>query len=134
VAEEVNGLSDDASNGGWLRFDGSRLAEERGACYVKLRSHDLAEAILGDALRQTLSSRRRGGVLTDLAMIGAQRGDTNQLVTYADAALGVVAQTGSGFIGRKLRTLQGYLAPLLGNSSVRQLNHEIMTLPGGFRT
>ncbi|MGH3869836.1 MAG: helix-turn-helix transcriptional regulator [Pseudonocardiaceae bacterium] len=134
VAEEVNGLSDDASNGGWLRFDGSRLAEERGACYVKLRSHDLAEATLGEALRQNLSSRRRGSVLTDLAMIGAQRCDTSQLVTYADAALEIATQTGSGFISRKLLALQGHLVPLLGSRGVRQLNHEIMTLSGGFRT
>lgn len=134
VAEEVNSLADDASNGGWLRFDGSRLAEERGACHVKFRSYDLAEATLGEALRQNLSPRRRGSVLIDLAMIGAQRGDANQLVTYADAALQTATQTGSGFIGRKLWALQGHLAPLLGNSSIRQLNHGIMTLPGGFRT
>lgn len=134
LAEEANGLSDDASNGGWLRLDGSRLAEERGACYVKLRSHDLAEVTLGEVLRQDLSSRRRGSVLTDLAMIGAQRGDTNQLVTYADAALEIATQTGSGFISRRLLALQDHLAPLLGSSDVRQLNHEIMTLSGGLRT
>lgn len=134
VAEQVNGLSDDASNGGWLRFDGSRLAEERGACYVELRCHGLAEATLGAALQQNLSARRRGSVLTDLAMIGTQRGDVDQLVIYADAALEMAVQTGSGFISRKLQALQGHLAPLLGNSRVRQLSHEIMSLPGGFRT
>jgi hypothetical protein len=134
VAEQVNGLSDDASNGGWLRFDGSRLAEERGACYVELRCHDLAEATLSATLQQNLSVRRRSSVLADLAMIGAQRGDVNQLVTYTDTALELAVQTGSGFISRKLQALQGHLAPLLGNSCVRQLSHEIMNLPGGFRT
>jgi transcriptional regulator with XRE-family HTH domain len=49
AAEQVRELSGDASNGGWLRFDGSRLAEERGACYVQLRRSDLAENALGDA-------------------------------------------------------------------------------------
>ncbi|MGH3869605.1 MAG: hypothetical protein ACRDQ4_26585 [Pseudonocardiaceae bacterium] len=96
--------------------------------------HDLAEATLGEALRQNLSSRRRGSALTDLAMIGAQRCDTSQLVTYADAALEIATQTGSGFISRKLLALQGHLVPLLGSRGVRQLNHEIMTLSGGFRT
>jgi hypothetical protein len=128
VAEQVQELVGDVSNGGWLRFDGSRLAEERGSCYVQLRRLDLAEIALSDALRQNLSARRRGSVLTDLAMIGVQRGDVSQLVTYADAALEMVVQTGSGFIGRKLEGLRDHLAPLLGNSQVQQLNQQIMTL------
>jgi DNA-binding XRE family transcriptional regulator len=128
VAEQVQGLAGDVSNGGWLRFDGSRLAEERGSCYVQLRRPDLAELTLSDALWQNLSARRRGSVLIDLAMMGVQRGDVSQLVTYADAALEIAVQTGSGFIGRKLYGLRDYLAPLLGNSQVRQLNQQIMTL------
>ncbi len=128
VAEQVQELAGDVSNGGWLRFDGSRLAEERGSCYVQLRRPDLAEITLSDALRQNLSARRRGSVLTDFAMIGIQRGDVNQLVTYADAALEMAVQTGSGFISRKLQGLRDHLAPLLGNSQVRQLNQQIMTL------
>lgn len=128
VAEQVQELAGDVCNGGWLRFDGSRLAEERGSCYVQLRRLDLAEITLSDALRHNLSSRRRGSVLTDLAMIGVQRGDVNQLVTYADAALEIAVQTGSGFIDRKLQGLRGHLTPLLRNSQVRQLNQQIMTL------
>lgn len=131
AAEQVRALSGDVSNGGWLRFDGSRLAEERGACYVQLRRPDLAEATLDAALRQNLSARRRGGVLTDLAMIGVQRGDVNQLITYADAALEIAVQTGSGFIGRKLQGLQDHLAPLLANSQVRQVNQRIMDVCRG---
>jgi hypothetical protein len=34
----------DSSNGVWLRFDNSRLMEERGARYVELGHLDLAEA------------------------------------------------------------------------------------------
>ncbi len=128
VAEQVQELVGDVSNGGWLRFDGSRLAEERGSCYVQLWRPDLAEITLSDALRQNLSARRRGSVLTDLAMVGVQRDDVNQLVTYADAALEIAVQTGSGFISRKLQGLGGHLAPLLGNSQVRQLNQQIMAL------
>ena len=131
AAGQVRALSGDMSNGGWLRFDGSRLAEERGACYVQLRRPALAEAALGDASRQNLSARRRGSVLTDLAMIGIQRGDVNQLVAHVDAVLEIAVQTGSGFIGHKLQGLQGHLAPLLGNSRVRQVNERIAAVSQG---
>jgi len=45
-AEKVIDLGGRAHNGGWLRFDGSRLAEERGARYVQLGRLDLAETAL----------------------------------------------------------------------------------------
>ncbi|MGH3771883.1 MAG: helix-turn-helix domain-containing protein [Pseudonocardiaceae bacterium] len=128
AAEQVCTLSGNVSNGGWLRFDGFRLAEERGACYAQLQRLNLAEEILGDVVRQGLSARRRGSVLTDLAMIAVQRGDVDQLVTHADAVLEIAVQTGSGFIGRKLHGLQGHLAPLLGNGRVRQVNQRIMAV------
>ena len=104
-AGQVHQLNGQIHNGGWLRFDGSRLAEERGTCYVALQRPGLADAALGDALSQNLSARRRGSVLTDLAMLGVQRRDLNQLTTYANAALETARQTGSGVIGRKLQAL-----------------------------
>ena len=64
-AERVQALSGQIHNGGWLRFDGSRLAEERGACYLQLGRPDLAEEVLTTALAQDLSLRRRGAVLTE---------------------------------------------------------------------
>lgn len=132
AAEQVRELSGDASNGGWLRFDGSRLAEKRGACYVRLRRLDLAENALDDALSQNLSARRRASILTDLATIGLQRGDADQLITHAEAALEIATRTGSGFISRKLQELQGYLAPLLGSSRVRQLDRQIVAVSRNF--
>ena len=132
IAEQVRELSGDASNGGWLRFDGSRLAEERGACYVQLRCPDLAENALGEVLRQDLSARRRASALADLAIIGLQRGDVNQLITHAEAALEIAARTGSGFISRRLQALHGHLTPLLGNNQVRQLDHQIMVVSRNF--
>lgn len=132
AAEQVRELSGDASNGGWLRFDGSRLAEECGACYVQLRCPDLAEKTLDQALRQDLSARRRASVLADLAMVGLQRGDVNQLITHAEAALEIAAHTGSGFISRRLQDLQGHLVPLLENSQVRQLNQQIIAISRTF--
>ncbi|MFY9806727.1 MAG: hypothetical protein WAK86_05610, partial [Pseudonocardiaceae bacterium] len=86
-AEQVHQLEGQIHNGGWLRFDGSRLPEERGTCYVALQRPDLAEEALSDALSLNLSTRRHGSVVTDLAMLGAQRRDVDQLVTYANAAL-----------------------------------------------
>jgi tetratricopeptide (TPR) repeat protein len=128
AAEQVRELSDDSSNGGWLRFDGSRLAEERGGCYVQLRRPDLAESALGGALRHDLSARRRASVLTDLAMVGLQRGDVDQLTSHAEAALEIAARTGSGFVSRKLQELQDHLTSLLDNSRVRQLDQQIMAI------
>ncbi|MGQ0774798.1 MAG: hypothetical protein ACT4NY_10335 [Pseudonocardiales bacterium] len=109
TAEEVHQLTRQVHTGGWLRFDGSRLAEERGTCYVELGRHDLAEVELMQALNQDLSGRRRGSVLIDLAMISVQRRDPECLVMYAGAALDTARQTGSGFIGRKLQGLQEQL-------------------------
>lgn len=114
-------------NGGWLRFDGSRLPEERGTCYVALQRPDLAEEALSDVLSLNLSTRRHG-VVTDLAMLGAQRRDVDQLVTYANAALDTARQTSSGVIGRKLQNLQLHLTPFLPDRRVRQLDREIATL------
>jgi hypothetical protein len=67
-------------------------------------------------------------------MIGVQRGDVDQVVTYADAALEIAVQAGSGVISRKLQGIQDHLAPLLRNSQVRLLNQRIMTLSGNFIT
>ncbi|MGH3888789.1 MAG: helix-turn-helix domain-containing protein [Pseudonocardiaceae bacterium] len=127
-AEAVNLLSGRVHTGGWLRFDGSRLAEERGACYVELRRPDLAEVALTTALSQDLSPRRRGSVLIDLAMIGVQCGDPERLVMYADAALDTARQTGSGVICRKLQVLQERLSSFLGDRHVRHLSEHITTV------
>lgn len=130
TAAEVQHLQGPVHNGGWLRFDGSRLAEERGTCYVTLGRHDLAETALVDALQGTLTARRKAGVLTDLAMIGVHRRDPDQVVTYADTVLAAARQTGSGVITRKLRVLQPYLAPLLNHQQIQRLDAEITDLVG----
>jgi len=125
MSEQVQQLTGRVHTGGWLRFDGSRLAEERGACYVELGRHDLAEVALIQALNQDLSARRRGSVLIDLAMISVQRRDPECLVMYAGAALDTARQTGSGVIGRKLQSLQDQLTPFLSDSHVRYLSEQI---------
>ncbi|MEU7584454.1 helix-turn-helix transcriptional regulator [Streptomyces sp. NPDC041068] len=127
-AEEVHTLGGPLQNGGWLRFDGSRLAEERGTCYVRLGRLDLAELSLADALGQPMSMRRRGSVMTDLATLGIQRRDVDQLVSYASQALDLAAQTKSGYVVRKLEGLQGQLQPLLSDGRVSELNDQISAL------
>jgi hypothetical protein len=58
-------------------------------------------------------------------MIGLQRGDVNQLISHAEAALEIATRTGSGFISRRLQELQGHLTPLLGNRQIRQLDQQL---------
>ncbi|MGW4826325.1 helix-turn-helix domain-containing protein [Amycolatopsis japonica] len=131
AAAEVQYLRGQVHNGGWLRFDGSRLAEERGTCFVTLGRLDLAEAALTDALNGALTTRRKAGVLTDLAMIGVHRADPEQVVTYADTVLATARKTGSGVVARKLRDLQPHLAPMLADKNIQRLDAEIADLVRG---
>lgn len=127
-AEAVQGLSGELHNGGWLRFDGSRLAEERGSCYATLGRSDLAEAALMDALGQQISMRRRGSVLADLALLGVQRDDPEQVLAHTTAALELATHTNSGWVSTKLRELQRQLAPLSHDRRIRALTDQIAAL------
>ncbi|GGK72964.1 helix-turn-helix domain-containing protein [Streptomyces flaveus] len=127
-AAEVHALSGDLHNGGWLRFDGSRLAEERGTCFVRLGRLDLAEEALTEALKTKPSMRRRGSVLTDLALLGAQRRDVDQIISYAQDALDLARQSASGYVAHKLRGLQPRLTPFLSDRRVSDLNDRITEL------
>ncbi|WP_245617404.1 hypothetical protein [Amycolatopsis taiwanensis] len=125
-AERVTQLSGQVHTSGWLRFEGSRLAEERGRCYVELRRPELAEVALTDALSQDISVRRRGSLLADLALVGIQRRDPDELIMYGNAALDAVRQTGSaGYVGRRLHSLRPQLKPFLADSHVRHLDQQI---------
>ncbi|MFF7588161.1 helix-turn-helix transcriptional regulator [Kitasatospora purpeofusca] len=129
-AEQVQDLSGETHNGGWLRFDGSRLAEERGTCYLALGRPDLAEQALTTALSQQLSPRRRGAVLAELAALGVERSDLDQASHYTHAALELASRTGSGFIGRKLETVKNRLTPLTTDSRASALHQQISALDG----
>jgi transcriptional regulator with XRE-family HTH domain/tetratricopeptide (TPR) repeat protein len=130
-AESVRALSGGITRSGWLRFDGSRLAEERGTCYISLGKPELAEVALSEALDQGISLRRRGSVLSDLAMLGVQRRDVGQIVHYGGMAVELAKQTGSsGYIGRKLDGLQLELRPLLSDTRIANLNEQIVQLSG----
>ncbi|MGW2423361.1 helix-turn-helix transcriptional regulator [Streptomyces sp. NPDC001709] len=132
-AQRVTYLGDGAHNGGWLRFDGSRLAEERGARYVQLGRLDLAETALTDALKSEAlaagqSFRRRGAVLVDLASIGAKRRDAEQVTAYGREALRLARQSGSGYVARRLRALRADLGTLGRDRRVAELGAEIGAL------
>ncbi|WP_435178356.1 helix-turn-helix domain-containing protein [Actinacidiphila sp. bgisy145] len=127
TAQEVHRL-DHPCPGGWLRFDGSRLDEERGSCYVRLGRLDLAETALTDALASKLTLRRQGSVLTDLAMIGARRHDVDRLLSYGTAAVELAERTSSGYIGKKLEGLRGYLAPFRADKRVSDFSERISSL------
>ncbi|MGI5469893.1 helix-turn-helix transcriptional regulator [Streptomyces sp. CA-132043] len=132
-AERVQDLGAPGHNGGWLRFDGSRLAEERGARYVQLGRLDLAEKALKAALKQGAlaegqSFRRRGAVLTDLAAIGAKRRDPDQLITYGHQALQLARESSSGYVARRLQGLRAEFGPLARDGRVTSLGAEIGAL------
>ncbi|MYX14867.1 helix-turn-helix domain-containing protein [Streptomyces sp. SID8374] len=132
-AEAVRDLSAESVNGGWLRFDGARLAEERGSRYVQLGRLDLAEEALERALAQMAlapgqSYRRRGAVLTDMAAIGAKRRDADQVVAYGKEAIGLARASGSGYAARRLQVLCDEFGPLSRDRRVAELGAEFATL------
>ncbi|MEU2516343.1 helix-turn-helix transcriptional regulator [Streptomyces syringium] len=132
-AERVLELGADSTNGGWLRFDGTRLAEERGARYAQLGRLDLAEESLKQALAQTAlasgqSYRRRGAVLADLAAVGAKRRDPEQVVAYGREAIQLAHASSSGYVARRLQALCDDFGPLSRDRRVAELGAEIATL------
>jgi len=127
TAEKVTGLSH-PHQGGWLRFDGSRLPEDRAACYLKQRQPHLAEPLLTQLLATGQPGRRRGITLVDLTIVGTQRKDPLRVVTSGFAALDHVRNTGSGVITRKLQNLRPHLAPMRSDPHIRHLDEEIAQL------
>ncbi|MER5493638.1 helix-turn-helix transcriptional regulator [Streptomyces sp. NPDC002490] len=132
-AERVLELGTESTNGGWLRFDGTRLAEERGARYVQLGRLDLAEETLKQALAQTAlasgqSYRRRGAVLADLAAVGAKRRDPEQVVAYGREAVRLAQASSSGYVARRLQALCDEFSALSRDRRVAELGAEIAAL------
>ena len=125
LAESVTDLRGDIHTGGWLRFDGSRLAEERGACLVELGKPAEAEVALTAALRQGLSDRRRVGVLADLAKVGAQLHGPERVATYASAALEVAQRSRSGVNAQRLHSLVPCLNQLSPTAEVKTVRSRI---------
>jgi transcriptional regulator with XRE-family HTH domain len=130
TAGNVLDLTGPVHPGGWLRFDGSHLTEERGTCYLALGREDLAETALTEALGQSVSLRRRGSLLTDLALVGIQRRDLDQMLRYGHDAIDLAEQTqSSGYVGRKLQILKTEMKPFLTDNRAAQLTDRIANLP-----
>ncbi|MFD0857212.1 multiprotein-bridging factor 1 family protein [Actinomadura adrarensis] len=128
-AEQVQALDSQATPGGWLRFDGERLDEERGTCYAALGRSDLATEALTKALGTAKSLRRRGSILTDLATLGIRVRDLDQVCEYGEQAVALAEHTrSSGYIGRKLQGLRDELAPLASDPRAAQLSDRIAQL------
>lgn len=137
-AEKVVHLAGSTRNRGWLRFDGSRLAEERGARYVQLGRLDLAERTLRGALGQVAlaegqSFRRRGVVLANLAAIGVKRKDPEQVVAYGRQALHLAQESSSGYVVRRLQALRSDFGGLAHDVRVAELDAEIDALSATHR-
>jgi tetratricopeptide (TPR) repeat protein len=128
TAATIADLTGPVHNGGWMRFDGTRLAEESGTCYLKLQRYDLAEPALTSALSQALSDRRRGQVLTDLALLAIHRHNIDQACAYGGEAAQIAWQTTSGFLARKLTQLQSRLPAPANDSRLRDLHDRISTI------
>jgi hypothetical protein len=128
LAEGVRGVKN-GMNGTWLRFAGERILEERGACFVKLKQPDLAEPVLREALLQHPSpTRRRGMVLSDLALAAAHSGDV-ELACMLGSEVIQIAQVGSsGVLKKGLNVLQTQLTPFKKHGAVKDLNAQIRLL------
>jgi len=130
-AEEVVALGTSRPGNGWLRFDGSRLAEERGARLLQLGRLDRAEAALTEALHslpRESSYRRRVAVLADLAAVGAMRRDPDQVTAFGHQALRLARESSSGYAARRLQGLRDRLSPFTGSARVAELGAEISRL------
>ena len=127
-AETVHDLTTPTHTTGWLRFTDTRLTEERGTCLVELHHYTDAESSLTEALRLGPSNRRAGSINTDLAVIGARLGDADRVTAYASHAVTAAQQTKSGYVVKKLTTLQPHLGPLISNHAIRDPSDQITQL------
>ena len=124
-AAELDKLGGPVGNGGWLRFDGSRLAEQRGSCFTRLHRPDLAEPALREALSLDLSDRRRGLVQADLAILAVRQGQIDEACSWGHATIDIADRGHSGVIKRRLTDLRARLAPFAGAAEVRQFTDRL---------
>nr|BBH91730.1 hypothetical protein KTC_64810 [Thermosporothrix sp. COM3] len=110
-----------ASNGTWLRFQGDRVPEEKGACFVLLKQPARALPLLEQALTQTTSTvRRRGLVLRDLALASLQQQHVEHACLYAEQLLGLVQEGHSGLLLKALHIIRAALKPYQQQASVKR--------------
>ncbi len=128
LAEGVNSL-DGSVDKGWLRFEGSRMSEQRGACFVKLKEPALAMPVLLEALTSSsLSHRRRGIIFTDLALASLQQGKVDQACFYANEVSQIALNRPSGVLIKGIYGLRTQLEPFAQTNAVKQLDQRINLL------
>jgi tetratricopeptide (TPR) repeat protein len=128
LAEDARDL-EEVIDRGWLRFDGSRLPEERGACFVKLQEPELAFPALQKALKQyPTPTRRRGMVLTDLATASLQQGNIDQACFYANEVVDIAHQRPSGILKKGMHGLRTQLEPFSQTDTVKKLDQRITSI------
>src|SRR5437667_4394373 len=102
----------------WLA---SRLAGQRRACFTKLGRPELAEPALKEALTLQLSTRRRGLVVSDLALVAIHRHEIEEACDHGERVIELIRSGASGVITRRLNDLGSRLAPFAYLTAVKQL-------------
>ena len=92
--------------GGWLRFTGDRLPEQRASAYITLGRYDQAEAELDIALGASVSPRRSAAILTDRTRLAVHRRDYEAAASHIQAVLELATRTRSGYVLGKLSRLE----------------------------
>ncbi|MEU6246077.1 helix-turn-helix transcriptional regulator [Glycomyces sp. NPDC047010] len=112
----VHHLTGPVGNGGWLRFDGTRLPEQEAACLIALGKFDRAEARLETALHAPTTPRRTAAIRCDQATIALYRNDFDAVESYIGAAANLAVRTGSSYIAAKLADFNSNLNASAGAS------------------
>jgi transcriptional regulator with XRE-family HTH domain len=120
--------SRNGANGTWLRFDGDRLPEQRGACFVKLGHPKLAELALHTALEQVSSLRRRGLILGDLALAALQQQEVERACSCGHALVAAYQTGKSGVLEKSIIRLQKELRPYQQTAPVREFSQRVQFL------
>jgi hypothetical protein len=105
---------------------------QRGLAQMMFGLSSLSGILLDEFAQVTGRSRREVLHGVDVRYLNAPRPGPNPaqpaLRRAAASPQPIAARTGSGFVGRKLQELQGYLRSLIGDSRVRQLDQQIMAV------
>lgn len=109
TASTVLDLPAPVGNGGWLRFTGDRLPEQRASGYLTLGQYDQAEAELSIALNGSASPRRTAAVLTDQARLAVRQRAYEAALEPARQAVDIATRTSSRYVFGKLQGLQAEL-------------------------
>lgn len=122
IAEQVQG----SANGGWLRYDGTRINEQRGSCMVKLGEPGLAIPSLEQALRDLPDSRRRWLAAIDRAKVSLLQKDVASACGYAESV--IEHGTHSGVVKKALLEFRGQLGPFAKTTAVKSFDKQLAVL------